>query len=71
MLTPTTRKKVAALRAAKRVKAQILRRWKLNQEAMRNTIKCLQLKMKKIQSDTIQNHLQELNLSNTQVLCIA
>ncbi|XP_067213616.1 uncharacterized protein [Linepithema humile] len=45
VLTPTTRKKVAALRAAKRVKTQILQRWKLNQKAMKNTIKCLQLKM--------------------------
>lgn len=67
VLTPSSRKKVIALRAAKRVKVQAVQRLKLKQKIIRNIIEQYQSKIKKVEKQTLQEHLQSLNFPESQV----
>jgi len=67
VLTPSTRKKVIALRAAKRVKVQTVRRQKLKQKIVKNIIEQFQSKIENLKTQTFQEHLQNLNIPESQV----
>jgi len=67
VLTPSTREKVIALRVAKRVKVQIVRRQKLKQKIVTNIIEQFQSKIENLKRQTLQEHLQNLNIPESQV----
>jgi len=67
VLIPSTREKVIALRTAKRVKVQTVRRQKLKQKIVTNIIEQFQSKIENLKRQTLQEHLQNLNIPESQV----